>query len=97
MIGGQGADAMEGGTGDDQTYGDGSEEIGGLPDGDLNHASDDVLVGDVLNNGFEFTGREGDARPTVTLAGYGADTASVPWPARNHTTMNGSAAWKEGG
>src|SRR3546814_10333408 len=53
MIGGQGADSMEGGTGDDQIYGDGSEEIGGLPDGDLNHAGDDVIAGDVLNNGLD--------------------------------------------
>src|SRR3546814_17335739 len=64
MIGGQGADSMEGGTGDDQIYGDGSEEIGGLPDGDLNHAGDDVIAGDVLNNGFEFSGGEGGPRQT---------------------------------
>src|SRR3546814_16117975 len=73
MIGGQGADSMEGGTGDDQIYGDGSEEIGGLPDGDLNHAGDDVIAGDVLNNGFEFSGGEGGPRQTVTLAEYGDD------------------------
>ncbi|HMA15410.1 MAG TPA: hypothetical protein VKP12_11525, partial [Kiloniellaceae bacterium] len=50
MIGGQGDDSMDGGTGDDQIYGDGSEDIGGLPAGDLNHAGDDVIAGDALNN-----------------------------------------------
>src|SRR3546814_17898077 len=60
MIGGQGNDSMDGGTGDDQIYGDGSEEIGGLPDGDLNHAGNDVIAGDALNNGFGDGGEGGD-------------------------------------
>src|SRR3546814_16925716 len=76
MIGGQGADSMEGGTGDDQIYGDGSEEIGGLPDGDLNHAGDDVIAGDVLNKGFEFIGGEGGPRQTVSLAESGDEVGA---------------------
>src|SRR3546814_11222742 len=60
MIAGQVNDSMDGGTGDDQIYGDGSEDIGGLPDGDLNHAGNDVIAGDALNNGFGDGGEGGD-------------------------------------
>ncbi|WP_420346332.1 hypothetical protein [Pelagibius sp.] len=57
MIGGEGDDSMDGGTGDDRIFGDGSEEIGGLPEegegageeGAVQHG-DDVLAGDALNN-----------------------------------------------
>src|SRR3546814_12806990 len=71
MIGGQGADSMEGGTGDDQIYGDGPDESGGLPDGDLNHAGDDVTAGAVRKHGIELSGGAGGPRPTRAGQGGG--------------------------
>ncbi|WP_422368329.1 beta strand repeat-containing protein [Pelagibius sp.] len=50
LIGGQGDDSLDGGTGDDQLFGDGAGEVGGLPEDDLNHAGNDVIAGDALNN-----------------------------------------------
>src|SRR3546814_13451465 len=81
---------MEGGSGDGQIYGDGSEEIGGLPDGDLNHAGDDVIAGDVLNNGFQFSGGEGGPRQTVTLAEYGDEVGAGVVLGGNDTILAGN-------
>ncbi|NIA72501.1 hypothetical protein HBA54_28330, partial [Pelagibius litoralis] len=68
MIGGQGDDSMDGGTGDDQIYGDGAGDIDGdgslgtdgLPDDDQDHAGNDVIAGDALNNVKDL----GDGGPT---------------------------------
>lgn len=102
MIGGQGNDSMDGGTGDDQIYGDGSDEeggVGGLPDSDPNHAGDDVIAGDALNNVDFYGGPRGDeVSVAVDVPYYYYDVAgAVAIMGGNDTILAGNGDDKVGG
>src|SRR5690606_8248608 len=49
-IGGEGDDSIDGGTGDDRLSGDADPYYNGLAPEDANHAGNDVIAGDALNN-----------------------------------------------